>query len=138
MTDAELSTHRIAIVAVIATFFVVGWLSLKIMHKFETEFPSSANRIGAFVTGLLFSITILACSTMDYFIEGRRHHDLSAVRGGFGAVILVVSFGLLHVITNAMEALIPDREELQDWLKPLFFLGCFAFLLWSLWQIFPN
>jgi hypothetical protein len=58
MTNVELSTHGLAILAVIATFVVAGWLLLKIMHKLETDFPTRDDRIGTFVLGLLLSFIV--------------------------------------------------------------------------------
>ena len=86
MTNVELSTHRIAILAVIATFVVAGWLLLKIMHKFEPDFPVRDDRSGTFVLGLLFSFIVLVCVAVDYFMRGRGHYYLYILKGCFAVV----------------------------------------------------
>ena len=138
MTNVELSTHRIAILAVIATFVVAGWLLLKIMLKFEPDFPVRDDRIGTFVLGLLFSFIVLVCIAVDYFMRGRGHYYLYILKGCFAVVSIVLFTDSIFVIDCAMQAFIPNREGVGNILTGLIVLGIFISLSWSLTQIFGD
>jgi hypothetical protein len=129
-----LSTHQIAVLAAIATFFAVGWLVLKILHKFEQDFPNSD--AGVFVVSLLFSVVILAVTSVDYLIEGRRHHDLLTLRLGFGFVWLALFLGLIIVIRYIVQTFVPNRTRVQNVVAAMFVLGAFVFSAWAFSQIF--
>jgi hypothetical protein len=127
------STHHIAVLADLATFLVVGWLSLRILHKFENDFPM-AGKVGFFSLFLLFYVVILAVVLVNYFIEGR--HDWEEIRFGFGYVWLVLFLGSTFVINYVVQAFIPNRAWIQNVVTGLFVLAAFAFSVWAFWQIF--
>jgi hypothetical protein len=128
------------VLADLATFILVGWLSLKILGKLEekilrkldAKFPDA----GVCVVFFFLSVVVLASVVVDYFIEGRQRRDWYEINFGFAFVWLALFFGLTYEISYTTQALVPNRARIRNVLTVLFVLGAFALSVLAFWQIF--
>jgi hypothetical protein len=121
-----LSNDNVVGLASIATFFVGGWLALKILHRLERAFPH-AETGGFFAMCLLFALVLLAVYVVRYLTD--RHHNWDNLRDGFAWVVFALFLGVAGVIARLL-------NDTHPALTVILIIGTFVLFTLAFRQLF--